>query len=109
MIKTAIELQEPLTYIFRNTMNKEYKKIFPTSVEWLTLQQLEKLFLVLVKPTLRLQSEYYTNINKALLFVYQIYNQLEGLITDFESEAQEEPDLVSYLLYNILIIIFTNI
>ena len=99
MIKTAIELKEPLTYVFRNTANKEYKRIFLSLAEWNTLQQLEKIFLVLVKPIIRLQSEYYVNINKALLFVYQIYNRLEDLSREFEPDAAEEPDLVRYLIY----------
>ena len=38
MIKTAIELKQPLTYVFRNTANKEYKRIFLFPAEWKTLK-----------------------------------------------------------------------
>ena len=99
MIKVVIELKEPLTFIFRNTTNKEYKRIFLTTTEWITLQQLERIFLILIKPTIRLQSEYYININKALLFVYQIYDKLESLINEFNDKIKEEPDLVNILLF----------
>jgi len=51
MIKTALEVKEPLTYIFKNTESKEYKRIFLTPAEWITLQQLEKVFSVLVQLT----------------------------------------------------------
>jgi len=54
MIKTALEVKEPLTYVFRNTVNKEYKKIFLTQAEWITLKQLERLFVVLIQPIVRL-------------------------------------------------------
>jgi len=94
MIKTALEVKEPLTYVFRNTVNKEYKKIFLTQAEWITLKQLERLFVVLVQPIVRLQSEYYININRALLFVYSIYNKLEALISEFTISAQHQPQLV---------------
>jgi len=102
MIKTALKVKEPLTYIFKNTESKEYKRIFLTPAEWITLQQLEKVFSVLVQPTVRLQSEYYTNINKALLFVYSIFNKLEAFIMEFEAKAIEEPELVS--LFHVIII-----
>ena len=63
-----------------------------------------KIFIVFVKPVLRLQSEYYTNINKALLFVYSIYNKLEALIEEFNTEAIDEPDIVSKLLLLLLLL-----
>ena len=106
MISTALELQEPLRYIYRNTTNEEFGRIFPSLSEWHTLQQLEKIFLVLVKPVIRLQSEYYTNINKALLFVYSIYNKLEALIEEFNLEAVEEPDIVSNCYYYFIILVY---
>jgi len=102
MIKTALEVKEPLTYIFKNTESKEYKRIFLTPAEWITLQQLEKVFSVLIQPTVWLQSEYYTNTNKALLFVYSIFNKLEAFITEFEAKVIEEPELVS--LFHVIII-----
>ena len=98
MIHTALVLKEPLAYIRRNTKNKEYKKIFLSSAEWTTLKELERIFVVLVKPTTRLQSEYYININKSLLFVYSIYSKFEDLIIEFQEQVVEEPDLVSYYL-----------
>ena len=84
MLNAAIELKEPLNYIYRNTKNPEFKNIFLSSAEWTTLQQFERIFVILVKPIIRLQSEYYINVNKALLFVYSIYNKFENLIIEFQ-------------------------
>ena len=103
MIKSALELQEPLNYIYRNTNNTEFEKIFPSPAEWITLHQLERIFLVLLKPTIRLQSEYYINSNKALLFVYSIYGEFENLIIEFQEQAIQEPELVSKNIYLSLI------
>jgi len=104
MIKAALEVREPLTYVYKNTDNKEYDKIFLSSAEWITLEHLERVFKVLVRPTIQLQSEYYTNINKALLFVYSIFNKLEALAEEFEALSVEEPDLVSLLLLFFIIL-----
>ena len=69
IIKAALEVREPLTYVYKNTENKEYDKIFPSSAEWITLKHLERVFKVLVQPIIQLQSKYYTNIHKGLLFI----------------------------------------
>jgi len=98
MIKAALEVKELLTYVYRNINNKEYDKIFLSLIEWIILEHLERVFKMLIQRIIRLQSEYYTNINKALLFVYSIFNKLKALAEEFEALSVEEPDLVSLLL-----------
>jgi len=106
-IKAALEVRELLTYVYRNTDNKKYDKIFLSLAEWITLKHLEKVFKVLVQPIIRLQSEYYTNINKGLLFIHLIFNKLEALAEKFEALSVEESDLVSLvLLFFINIILY---
>jgi len=104
MIKAFIELEQPLIYVSRNTNNKEYLRVFPSIAEWATLKQLERIFEVFITPTIRLQSEYYININKAFLYIYQIYNKLKNLIEEFEQQAIEELELVSYMLSSIYLL-----
>jgi len=107
MIKAALEVRELLTYVYRNTDHKKYDKIFSRSAEWITLKHLEKVFKVLVQPIIRLQSEYYTNINKGLLFINLIFNKLEALADKFKALSVEESDLVSLvLLFFINIILY---
>jgi len=65
-------------------------------------------FKVLVQPIIQLQSEYYTNINKGLLFIYSIFNKLEALDEKFKALFVEEPDLVSLVLL-FFIILYTVI
>ena len=66
------------------------------------------MFKVLVQPIIQLQSEYYTNINKGLLFIYSIFNKLEALDEKFKALFVEEPDLVSLVLL-FFIILYTVI
>lgn len=95
MLKTILELKEPLTYISNNTTNKEFKRIFFNPKEWLIISYLKQIFKVFVKPSIKLQGQLYITLSTALLYIYQIFNKLEGLIETFNKEIEKNPLLVS--------------
>ncbi|RKF84230.1 hypothetical protein GcM1_135003, partial [Golovinomyces cichoracearum] len=71
MISIALELRNPLTFIFRLTENKEYKALFPTNREWGFIYDLKDISEILYNPSTRLQSKLYINHNKGPKSKYQ--------------------------------------
>ena len=70
MIKTALELKEVIIYISNLTTNTEFKNYTLTITDWAALQDLADIFAIFVTPTIKLQGQVYTTINKSLLFIY---------------------------------------
>ena len=101
MLERALELKEPLAYINRNTQNKEFKNNFLSKVEQQAIEDLKAIFKIFIKPSIRIQLELYINLNKGLIYIYTIYNKLEGLMREYQARIREHGDLVSYLYTNI--------
>jgi len=99
MLNTFLELKEPLIYISKITRNIDYNRIFLNDRDWFILSQLIRIFEVFIKPTIKLQGQVYITLPKALLYIYQIYNKLEGLVRNFRSQIASNIDLVSFLSY----------
>lgn len=96
MLSSVLELKDPLFYIMRNTSNTEFKSIFFSNSDWVEIGQLKRIFEVFVKPSIKLQGQVYITISEGLLYIYQIYNKLEGLNSDFLNSQNSE---VSYLFF----------
>jgi hypothetical protein len=97
MLKGFLELKVPLTYIYRNTTNEEYRNIFPQK-EMFVLSQILKTFEIFSKPSIKLQGQIYTTLPSGLLYIYSIYNNLDNLIEEYERKLNRDPDLVSFFL-----------
>jgi len=69
MIKAALEVRELLTYVYKNTENKEYDKIFLSLAEWVTLEHLEKC----LKYSIGLLFDYKASIILILIRLYYLY------------------------------------
>ncbi len=98
MIKTAIDLKQPIIYISKNITNKEFKRYILIDNEWSVLNELKNIFEIFVKPSVKLQRQLYITLNKSLLYIYQIYNKLEHLIDIFKKKPQSISNF-----YNVLI------
>ena len=96
MIKLFLDLKPAITYTSGISTNKEFKNNTLTETEWATLIELKAIFEIFVKPTIKLQGEIYTTLNKSLLFIYQIFNKLEKQREIFESKKRYEPSNVDY-------------
>ena len=72
MLQVFLKLKEPLHFISRHTVNKEYRDIFFNSVKLFILSQIKKAFQVFLKPLVDLQGEVYTTLPKGLLYIYII-------------------------------------
>jgi hypothetical protein len=106
MIKATLDLKEPLIYIERNITNPLFKKIALSKADFLALKELERIFIIFLKPSIKLQAQLYITLPKSLLYIYKIFNKLEALNKEFIRESKK-PNLVSYLLiYSIFI--YTN-
>jgi hypothetical protein len=99
MLNTFIELKEPLDYIYRNTINNEFKSIYLNSIDWFIIKQLKTLFKIFTMPSIKLQGEVYTTLPKGLLYIYKIYNDLEEFNEKAQSRIQQDPTLVSIYYY----------
>ena len=88
MIKTALELKEVIIYISNLTTNTEFKNYTLTITDQAALQDLADIFAIFVTPTIKLQGQVYTIINKSLLFIYQIYNKLEKQLYILENKQK---------------------
>jgi hypothetical protein len=97
MIKTALELKEPLIYISKNTTNIEYKRNILTDNEWLILIELRNIFEIFVKPSTKLQGSLYITLNMSLLYIYQIYNKLNNLKLIYK-EKVKKSNSYNYLI-----------
>lgn len=106
MISRALELKEPLTYINRITTNKEYKKNWLDELDWMALKEIKKILEVLLEPSIRLQSDYYININKGFLFIYSIFSKYEGYINSYNYRISQQDPLVSFTYIFILYFIY---
>ena len=103
MIKATLDLKEPLIYIERNITNPLFKKIALSKADFLALKELERIFIIFLKPSIKLQAQLYITLPKSLLYIYKIFNKLEALNEEFIRESKK-PNLVSYLLiYSIFI------
>ena len=96
MLNAFFELKGPLEYIDRNSANNEFHDIFLSSTDWIIVEELRNLFNIFVKPSVKLQGEVYVTLPKGLLYIYQIYNNLEAFINKVERKIQEREDLVSF-------------
>jgi hypothetical protein len=94
MINTALLLKDPIDYIFKNSTNKEVKKVAFSNNDWIALRQLENIFLPFLKASIQLQGQFYTTIPYSLLYIYQLYNKLEELPDSFQ-EKSNSSSLVS--------------
>jgi len=79
MIEATLQLRSALTYVFRNTVNREFKRLFFKDSDWLALNKLSKLFKVFLKPSKELQGQTYVTNSFTLLYIYQIYSKLTEL------------------------------
>ena len=66
-----------------------------TDLDWVFLVEIKRLFEVFVKPSTRLQGQFYTTMPEGLLFIYQIYNKLESFNKAFISYSSRNTQLVS--------------
>ena len=88
MIKTTLKLKDVVLYISNLTTNIEFKKYTLTNTDWEALQELANIFIIFISPTIKLQGQIYTTINKSLLFIYQIYNKLEKQLHILEDKQR---------------------
>ncbi len=70
----------------------KFKKYFFIDSEFKDLNNLQCIFDVFYKFTIRLQGEYYTTLPFTLLYIFQIYTKLNSFITTFKNRK----------IYNIL-------
>lgn len=105
MIKVFLELKPAINYTSGISTNKEFKNNALTETEWATLIELKAIFEIFVKPTIKLQGEIYTTLNKTLLFIYQIFNKLEKQLEIFESKKRYDSSNIDY---NIIIQAINN-
>ena len=96
MIKTALELKQPLIYTANLTSNKDFKQYLLSDLEWFELKELKNIFEIFLKPTIKLQGQIYTTLNYSLLYIYQLYNKLEKLISIYKQ--QKSGNFSSYIL-----------
>ena len=54
MIKATLDLKEPLIYIERNITNPLFKKIALSKADFLALKELERIFIIFLKPSIKL-------------------------------------------------------
>jgi hypothetical protein len=106
MVNTTLELKGPLTYIYRMTDRAEFQNIFFSLADWFILTQLQRIFQIFVKPSIKLQGEFYTTLPTALLYVYNFYLKLSELRTDYTRLKRRYPEAVSYLFIYYLLIYF---
>ena len=99
MINTVLLLKEPLIYVFRNTINEEYKKIFFNTADWFLITELNRIFEIFYNPSVKLQGEIYTTNSLTLLYIYQIYKHLNELISNYERQIEISPELISIFKY----------
>ena len=85
MISTTLKLKDALIYINKFTKNTDFKRYFLTDDEFNELNELKRIFEIFVKPTTSLQSELSITLNFTLLYIYQIYNKLDNLITLYKN------------------------
>jgi hypothetical protein len=95
MLHRFIQFKNPLIYINKNTTNQEYTSLFFNKEEWYIINELLEIFQVFVKPSIKLQGQVYITINKAILYIYQIYSKLELILEEYISKIQENENLVS--------------
>ena len=88
IIKTTLELKEPILYVLRNTENDEFQQLILNNTEWEILHELSLIFEVFVKPTTKLQGQIYTTLNHTLLYIYKIYSKLHSLMKTYKAKAQ---------------------
>ena len=81
--------------MFEHLNSLEFQGIFLNSKEWYMLTQLKRIFEVFVKPSIKLQGQVYITLPKSLLYIYQIYNNLDDLTRNFKRQSQQRGDLVS--------------
>ncbi|KAK0384767.1 hypothetical protein NLU13_7245 [Sarocladium strictum] len=90
MIESTLQLRSALTYIYNNTTNREFKRIFFKDSDWAILAELQRVFKVLLKPSKDLQGQTYITNSFTLLYIYQISSKLIELEGRFERQ-QEDP------------------
>jgi hypothetical protein len=90
MIKTAIDLKQPLIYIAKVTTNKDYKRYILTETEWTELNELKNIFEIFIKPSVKLQAEIYTTLNLGLLYIYQTYQKLYTLYYNYKEKQRQQ-------------------
>ena len=78
MIKTFLDLKLAIIYTSGLITNKEFKNNTLIETEWNILEELKAIFEIFVKPTIKLQGEIYTTLNKSFLLIYQIFTKLEN-------------------------------
>lgn len=99
MLNTLLELKEPLIYISKITSNLEYKRLFLSNSDWVELEELKKIFLVFLKPSIKLQGQVYTTSQKALFYIYIIYNKLNLLYIYFSSKAESSLKVSNFFFF----------
>lgn len=99
MIKSSLILKGALVYIAKNTSNSDYKAIFLSEFEFTALEDLNRIFEIFVKPSIKLQAEFSTTSNRGILYIYSIYNKLEKLILIFKEKIRENEYFVSFFLF----------
>ena len=86
MLKTAFDLKSAVNYVAKNITNVEFQRHSLNNKEWDSILGLINIFEIFVKPTTKLQSQTYTISNEGLLYIYQIYNKLETIISTLKSK-----------------------
>ena len=103
MIDTALHLKETLIYTGNNSIQNAFKENMIWEFEWTVLIDLKHIFEVFVKPTIKLQAETYTTLNKGLLYIYSIYNKLEKLIAKYEKSIKDNEFFVKFYFFTLFL------
>jgi hypothetical protein len=96
MIRVTLEFRPILEYINNNTNNKEFKLLMLTNTDWKALIQLYRIFNVFVKPSIELQGQFYTTLNKSLLYAYKVHDKLNDLVRELQQDKRNNMHLAAY-------------
>ena len=87
MINDFLNLYPAIKLVMINSKNKAFKKktLFLDNNEIEYLKQVLKILKVFVKATIKLQGEKYPTIYYTIPYIYQIYNKLDTLKSEFSN------------------------
>lgn len=86
MLETAIKLRIPITAVCSTQkLDISMKDIALTSNDWAIIEALERLFLIFLKPSRRLQSDSYPTLN----FTIPLYLKMINKVTSLQEELSK--------------------
>jgi hypothetical protein len=99
MIEGFFELRKPLIYVLKNTNYKDFKDNFLSDRQIHHAKDLCHVLSYFIKPSITLQSQFYTALPESLLFIYQINKKLMKAIKSLEDIDESDEEDVSYFLF----------